>query len=332
MDLRKYFLRLFVFCLILVAVLPAELSAQGDMSEFAATLEVLSPGVEVRRVNTVNWITVQVEAIVGVGDVIRTDETGRARVTFFEDGVDTELQPETEFTIDRFEGNDESFHLSTSVLAGQTMQRILRLLDAQSSYDINTPGMALTIRGTQLALRIEPDGRSAMLVFEGTAGAQSNDDDAAVPAGFGVRAPQSGGLSDVVAATTFEELDSALDGCEAEVRTLDDVRLNVRLGPSLTLPRVGTLDATDIDLFLGVSAAGSWYRVAFNGGFGWVLSSDNTVTSSCAGLRVFPDTFVEDPTTYESLGESIDLEDLLDSMPEATPAATPSATPVPASG
>lgn len=288
-------------------------------NELAATLEVLVAGVEVQRVNTVNWIAVNVEAIVGVGDLIRTDATGHARVTFFADGVDTELLPNTTYGIQQFAGDDTQFTIQAEVLVGQTIQRLERLLNAGSSYDITTPTMTLAARGTEFAIRVEEEGRAAMLVTEGIVNAANEGDAASVPPGFGIRAEEN--LSDVVAATTFDELDAALDGCTAALSTDDDVSLNVRVGAGTEFPRVGTIDASEITLFMGASASGDWYRIGYRGGFGWILSSTAEIIGQCAGLRIFPDNYgPEDPTLYESIGDPVEMNDL--PVPEITPEAT----------
>ena len=149
-------------------------------NEFAASLEVLSAGVEVQRVNTANFIAVEIEAIVGVGDIIRTDETGEARITFFADGTDVTLEPESEYRIIEFEGDEEDFNLTVEVIAGQATHRLNRTLGANSSYDVETPGMTLAAQGTVFAIRVEDNGRSGMLVFEGLvdAGADEDSDEA----------------------------------------------------------------------------------------------------------------------------------------------------------
>ncbi len=285
----------------------------AQSSELAATLEVLTGTIEVKRVNTENWIAVNIEAIVGVGDTIRTDETGQARITFFSDGVETDILPNSEFSIDTFTGGtavEDSFNLEVSVLVGQTVQRLGRVLDASSSYDVNTPGMTLAARGTEFAIRVEDSGRAGMLVREGTVDAESDGSNADVPPEFGIRSEVGAELSDVVRASTFDELDAGLDGCAVAVTTVDDVRLNVRVSPSVDAFRVGTIDASDIDIFYGQNTSGGWYRVIFNGGLGWILSSASDVESSCAGLRVFPDDHFEDIDSYDSLGEVIDPEDV----------------------
>lgn len=284
--------------------------AQGG--ELAATLEVLGGTIEVKRINTENWIAVNIEAIVGVGDTIRTNGTGQARITFFSDGVETDILPNSEFSIDTFTGGtevDDSFNLEVSVVIGQTVQRLGRVLDASSSYDVNTPGMTLAARGTEFAIRVEDTGRAGMLVKEGLVDAGSDGTTADVPAEFGIRSAVDETLSDVVRASTFDELDSGLDGCTVIVSTLDDVRLNVRISPNIDAFRIGTIDAADIDIFYGVNTSSNWYRILFNGGFGWILSSASDVQDSCAGLRVFPDDHSEDIETYDSFGEFIDPAD-----------------------
>lgn len=299
--------RLMITLLLLLVFAVGSVQAQ----DLAAVMEVLSGTVEMQRVGTSQWLPVNVEAIVGVGDTIRTDDTGSARITFFANGVDTVLESNTEYRIEVFEGDEDTFQISARVLAGQTQQRLNRVLDAESSYDVITPGVNLVARGTVFAVRVEDDGRSAMLVTEGVVGADNDAGNADVPAEFGIRADEGGALSDVVRASTFDQLDSALDGCNVAVSTPDDVRLNVRLGASEDFARVGSLAADDISILKGVTASGSWYRVDFRGGYGWILSSTAEIQGTCAGLRVFEDDFgPEDATLYEFLGDPISLDDL----------------------
>jgi hypothetical protein len=306
-----------VYLLLFGLVLFYPVAAQNEL---AATLEILSAGVEVQRVNTSLWLPVKVEAIVGVGDMIRTDATGLARITFFADGVDTEIEPNTTYKITRFEGDENTFNIEAEVLVGRTTQRLNRLLDANSSYDINTPGMTMVARGTAFAVRVEETGRSAMLVSEGTVGADNDTASAAVPPGYGIRGALGSQLSDVVRATSFEGLDSALDGCQTSISTPDDVSLNVRIGPGLDFPVIGMTSASEIDDLMGVTESTAWYRLSFRGGFGWILSSTAQVTSNCAGLRVFPDTYgPEDLALYEYIGNPINPDELTIPTPESTP-------------
>ncbi len=315
-------MRLRVFLVLFSLLLPILGTVHAQSDELAASLEVLATGVEVKRVNTSNWITVNLEAIVGVGDTIRTDVTGKARITFFADGVDTDIEPGTEYRITRFEGNDSSFHIAAEVVIGQTLQRIGRLLDSNSSYDITTPSMALAARGTQFVIRVNESGRAATLVSQGVVNAEAEADTADVPPGFGIRRDPGETLSEVVAATSFEELDAALDGCPATIQVQGDFSLNVRLGADITFPLVGTIAPETIDHFFGKTIASNWYRIPFRGGFGWVESASANIDSACSGLRQFTDQFgPEDINLYESLGNPIALTDI--EVPTPTAESTP---------
>lgn len=280
-------------------------------SEYAATLEVLSEGVFVQRAETLNPIEVKVEAIVGVGDTIRTNASGRARITFFSDGIDTELLPNTEYRISRFEGEGDSFNITAELVVGETVQRIGRLLDSNSSYDVTTPSMALAARGTAFRIRVNDGGRAAMLVTEGNVAAGSEESNADVPPGYGIRGEPDQPLSDVVEAASFEALDAALDGCTGIVNMTADVSLNARLGAGLDFPRIATVDAVEISQLMGKTETGSWYRIPFRGGYAWIQTASVTVDEGCAGLRIFePGYGPEDITLFESLGNPIDTADL----------------------
>lgn len=291
---------LIILFLVICCLLPSSLRAQDELSELAATLEVLDPTVEVLRVNTVNWIPVKLEAIVGVGDVIRTGETGRARITFFADGTDTELLPNTEYQINQFRGSDSSFQISVEILAGETTQRLSRLLDASAVYEINTPGMTLTARGTAFNVRVEETGRSAMIVTDGEVNAAHSDAEASVAPGFGIRASTQAGLSEVVPATSFAQLDAALDGCAATLPSAGDISLNVRSGPALDFPLVGYIAPAEVSILMGITESKNWYRIQFAGHYGWVRLESVSIDPACAGLRQFPDEFgPEDSSLYK---------------------------------
>lgn len=273
-------------------------------SERVAILEVLHEGVEVKRAGTNLWIPIGVESIVGVGDSIRTDTTGEARITFFGTGADTELAPATEFKIRRFEGDDDTFIISVEVLSGITRQQVRGFFDVGSSYELITPGMAMTVRGTEFAVRVEDTGRSALLTSEGVVAASAERSSEEIAAGFGVRAPVGEELSAVVPATSFDELDAALDGVAATFATTADIRLNVRIGPGVDFERVGSIAPVEITSVLGVDESGVWYRIAFRDGFAWVSSELIAVEVELEKLPRYPIGFSEDITDYTSIGDA----------------------------
>lgn len=259
--------------------------------ELVASLESLNGTVSVKRFDTGDYTQVNGETLVGVGDTVRTATNSRARITFFANGVETDVLPESEFRIDAFTGDEKSFEIAVTVLVGQTAQRVTRLLDANSRYTINSTGLILAVRGTEFAVRVEPNGRAATIVQTGLVKAENPGAAgvADVPAGFGIRAEAAKGISDVVRATTFAQLDAALDGCNAVIKTEGDVVLNVRTGPDLSFTKIGTLDNFTRQLVLGVTETTKWYRVPYAGWFAWVFAPALELDKACAGLRRYPD-------------------------------------------
>jgi hypothetical protein len=264
---------------------------QAQGTKLAATIEVLDAGVEMLRVDTSNWIALSGGSVVGVGDTIRTNETGRARITFFANGTDVELSPDTTYRINDFEGSETDYLLRVEVIVGETLQRINRIANATPDYSIDTPSMTLAARGTVFVVRVLPVGRSAMLVREGgvSAGKSAADDPRLVEPGFGVRADPDEPVSEVVPATTFDQLDSALDGCAVAVNFADDVSVNVRQGPGRDFEQIGVLAPSAITRLFGQTATNNWYRLEFEDGYAWVQLPAIALEAGCAGLRPFPD-------------------------------------------
>ncbi|MBZ0310557.1 MAG: SH3 domain-containing protein [Anaerolineae bacterium] len=276
---------------------PGSLSAQADL---VAALEVLKAGVEVQTAGTEVWAKINAETLINVGDAIRTDATGEARITFFEDGTATILTPNSEVRIRKFSGQARQFDLSLEVIGGIVRQQVNNLLETESNYEVITPGMSMTVRGTNFDVRVEATGRSALVAFEGTVSAANPDGSADVARGFGVRAEVDQPLSDVVAAASFEELDAVLDGCTGHFNTNGDVRLYVRVSPSRDAVAVGSVDPADVSVLLGATADNQWYRIPFRGGFGWVSATfmDVTISDTCPGIRQYNDVPLEDAALY----------------------------------
>lgn len=293
--MRRLILLLVIFSLMLPTLISSAPVAHAQ-DELVATLEVFNAGVEIKRSGTDLWLPVSIESLVGQGDAIRTDETGEALITFFADGTSAELDPDTEIIITEFVGDDETeeFNLTLEILRGITRQQFAKLLDRDSgsSYRVVTPGINMTVRGTDFAVRVEDDGRSALITTEGLVDAANTP----IEAGFGVRAESLGALSDVVPATSFDELDAALDGCSAANALSGDILFVVRRAPSADSSLITTLAPAEIVEVFGVSEDEAWYRVPLDNpqfDFGWVSAELIELGSSCSMLREFSATHSE---------------------------------------
>jgi uncharacterized protein YgiM (DUF1202 family) len=163
----------------------------------------------------------------------------------------------------------------------------------------------MTVRGTTFDIRVEQTGRSSALTKDGTIATNAQGREVEVPPGYGVRVEVGATPSEVVPATTFEELDSALDGCPVQVTTESDVRLNVRLGPGLDYERIGSTEPAEITQLIGVTDDAAWYRFRFSDGYGWFSAAGMNVAleSSCPPLRRFANAEPEDSTQYGLIGD-----------------------------
>ncbi|MCI0710992.1 MAG: SH3 domain-containing protein [Chloroflexi bacterium] len=285
--------------LVLFTVMIALAASQQVISqdELAATLLVDRVGVEIKRANTSAWVRVQKESIVGVGDEIRTTASGEASIDFIFVDANLTISPGSTIRIVTFErtGEDE-VELEVEMTEGFMSQT----LEVSGVYQLIMPGMALQADISESRVRVESDGRSAVLVDSGKVIVNAGDEEVELTTGQGIRSPVDAMLSEIVPAGDFMLLDSQLDGCPVEVVPQGDVVLNVRQGPTLEAPRVGNVEGQRIDRFFGETTDG-WYRIRFGGNFGWISSSisDVTIDEECPGLRPFENTHREDPERYD---------------------------------
>ena len=288
-----------------VCLLPLT-AAFAQVTEYAATLQVMSAVVELRRANTGDWLTVRGEGILGSGDAVRTRLQGRARIVLFADGTEIDLKPGTTFVIDSLQADDTDFILEGTLVTGQTLHRIRRVLDTASSYNIQTDTGSLAARGTEFAVRQRENDQLAFLSFESVIDVTYADGTVAVEAGFGGRVEPDGDLSEIVRAATFAELDAQLDGCTGALIPDDNRRLPVYTGPTTASDGVGAAIPADVTQLLGRDAARAWYRVPFAGGSGWIETARLRrveVDAACAGLRVYPSEQREDVSAYTATDE-----------------------------
>lgn len=252
-------------------------------------LRVTAPGVEVRRGNTIGWIPVKIESLVGVGDSIRTTEKGQAALTSGDGVVTIKLSPASEIAVISYAGTSDQFDLRIEIHAGLTNYAAAHPLSDKIHFTFATAAFEERLISGETMVRLEPDGRTAALVT--ATGQTTIAGSTQLTLHTGIRAAPGMPLSDVVPAINFATLDSALDGCPS-VLTLDgDVQINVRAGAALTFARIGGLGTATPVQALGITKTGDWYRVRYQNGYGWIAVKKLPLTAQCAGLRIFPDKY-----------------------------------------
>lgn len=267
-------------------------AAQAQSGDLAAVLNVRHAGVALKLAGTENWIGITKQAIVSAGDAITTDTTGSAQIVFPNTDITTDLDPGGTYQFDQFAAADGSLQLHLATQAGFATQQIGISLTPGSRARLDMPKLNIfATRFSNFSLRVDQRGRSSVIVHAGRVTAQASTLSVLVSGGYGVRAEVSGKVSDVVRADTFPQLDAAIDGCPAHLTTPDDESLNVRLSPNVDTRMVGVIPAAQITWLYGKAATQPWYRVLYQGGYAWVMSSTATVDPACAGLRLFPDDY-----------------------------------------
>ncbi len=175
-----------VIALCLIFSLGGLVAAQDP--ESVATLEPYQGLVQIQRAGEDDWQTITDPMPMTAGDAVRTDLTGWAALTFF-DGASTEILPDTHLVIDRLEAPATpggSFQVSLSLLVGDTFNTVGQVLDAESGFTVEMPGMTASVRGTSWYNRVLPTGCSVAFVEEGevlTFSALNEGNPIAVPAG-----------------------------------------------------------------------------------------------------------------------------------------------------
>jgi hypothetical protein len=139
----------------------------------AGEVAILEPvqGLVQLRQDDPAWQTVTDPTPVSQGVSVRTDARGVAYLTFFE-GMLTEILPDSQIVVNRLSVEDaaqgESFEVSMVVLVGETLNRLDRVVDASSRYEVQTPGAVMTVRGTAFRVSVSRVGNTTVRVSEGT--------------------------------------------------------------------------------------------------------------------------------------------------------------------
>jgi hypothetical protein len=140
----------------------------GTVVTQTATLADVSGVVEVLPAGSNTWQPVEPGRRVTTGDRIRTRASSAVTLAFF-DGSTTSLAAKTELTVSQLSGRRDG-HDKIIVLhqwVGRTYNRVQRLLDPASRFEIETPTAVTAVRGTVFTVEVTPDGATQVTVGEG---------------------------------------------------------------------------------------------------------------------------------------------------------------------
>jgi len=151
------------------------------------TLSVISGTVEVRDEGANDFRPAVDGETLEVGDTVRTGSEARAVITFFE-GSTVEMEPETELTMQKLEGEEEGGFLTRMGQSmGVTWHRVVDFVDPKSRYEVDTPAATVGVRGTLFQVQVEADGTTAVQAFEGRVAVTAQGVEKIVEEGTGTR-------------------------------------------------------------------------------------------------------------------------------------------------
>jgi len=102
------------------------------------------------------------------GDSIKTSENSTATILFFE-GSTTELSKNTEIRISELSVKQDTMSTTIKIRQeiGKTKNRVEKLIDPASQYEIETPTGAAIARGSTNEVVVYSDGTTTILNIEG---------------------------------------------------------------------------------------------------------------------------------------------------------------------
>ncbi len=141
------------------------------LPETSATTKILSiqgGPVYVQKSGEQEWREGKLEMEIKTGDRVKTDPGSLATIVFFE-GSTVELESDTEISLKEISGAPNT----TTVLKfkqeiGTTMNRVKKLADTASSYEIETPVAVAGVRGTIFKVTVLADGTTTISNVEGS--------------------------------------------------------------------------------------------------------------------------------------------------------------------
>jgi hypothetical protein len=148
--------------LTLITLVAATLVGCGQASLTPSTLTILSiteGNVLVMKMDTNSWTEAQAGMSLEAGDIIKTGDNSSAEITFF-DGSTIELQAGTEIKIASLDISTDtgSTTITLEQTIGNTISRVIKLLDPASRYEVETPTGAAGVRGSVLTVQVIEDG------------------------------------------------------------------------------------------------------------------------------------------------------------------------------
>ncbi|MBI4304617.1 MAG: FecR domain-containing protein [Chloroflexi bacterium] len=174
-----------VLALLIVAatIQPFPSSSMKQALATQSTLTILSGSVEVKVSGSEIWQAGTSGMVLSAGDRARTASDSSALLTFFE-GSTIELEPDTDIEIERATSDDgQSRTIVLKQWMGRTWSRVVKMIDAGSRYQIDTPSATAIVRGTLFTTEVGENGDTKVVTTEGLVSVVAQDKEIYLPRG-----------------------------------------------------------------------------------------------------------------------------------------------------
>jgi uncharacterized repeat protein (TIGR01451 family) len=142
-----------------------------DDSPTTPTLAILSQAAGNVSISSggTGWTGAQVGMPLGTGDAVKTGDDSTAKITFL-DGSTIELDADTQIEIASLNISTDtgSKTITLNQIIGSTVSRVNRLVDTESSYQIETPAGVAAVRGSTMVVYVIEDGTTWITNKHGT--------------------------------------------------------------------------------------------------------------------------------------------------------------------
>ncbi|MFC1988895.1 FecR domain-containing protein, partial [Chloroflexota bacterium] len=146
-----------------------------------ATLSILSGSVEIHNLESATSQEGYDGMSLRVGTGIITGSDSHALITFFE-GSTTKLEPNTYLEIKQLEdGNEQATTIILKQWLGRTWNRVIKMTDSGSRYEIETPTATAIVRGTLFTTDVNGTGFTTVSTTEGLVSVAAQGKEVFVP-------------------------------------------------------------------------------------------------------------------------------------------------------
>ena len=174
MRLRNFIIAFTVISVVLLVggIYASATGAPPEREAPTATVAVAEGQAFLLPKGGLEWVAVGVPTPVSPGDRVRTGENSSAVMVFFDQST-ARLDADTEVEVEALEVDGENFtnqRVNLAVVAGRVWSRIVKFLDADSSYTVETSTLVATVRGTAFLTDVREEENHRVFVLENKLG------------------------------------------------------------------------------------------------------------------------------------------------------------------